>query len=105
MFAVEPHMSQRRAENELEISDTSVQRILEEVRWHPFKMQKVQALEPDDLQCRVYRIPCPNLAELRQRIIEAFNEVPVEMIRRVIVEYERRPRKCIEVGGESVEIR
>uniref|UniRef100_A0AC34FQ12 Transposase n=1 Tax=Panagrolaimus sp. ES5 TaxID=591445 RepID=A0AC34FQ12_9BILA len=53
MFAVEPHMSQRRAENELEISDTSVQRILKEVRWHPFKMQKIQALELGDLQCRI----------------------------------------------------
>ena len=57
------------------------------------------------IKSKVYRIPCPNLAELRQRIIEAFNEVSAEMIQRVIVEYERRLRKCIEVAGESVEIR
>lgn len=273
IVAAEPHMSQRRVENELGISDTSIHRILKEARWHPYKMQELQAFEPGDQQTRVtfaqaqldllaaepdffnridwsdeahfhldggvntqnlrywseenphwyrskalhpprvtvwaamgssgivgpyffgdnvnvngenyldmlqnfyfpqiqnrpgfayqvfqqdgapphwrltvrdwlnatfphrwigrlpspmqwpprspdltpldfflwgfikskvYRTPCPNLAALRQRIIEAFNEVPADMIHRVIVEYERRLRKCIEVGGESVELR
>uniref|UniRef100_A0A914YGN8 DUF4817 domain-containing protein n=1 Tax=Panagrolaimus superbus TaxID=310955 RepID=A0A914YGN8_9BILA len=235
IFAAEPHMNQRLAENELGIS---VQRILKEVKWHPYKMQNVQALYPGNLQCRVtfaqnqldvlvaepdffnridwsdeahfhldggvnthnlrywseenphwYRskelhpprvtvwaamrgagiigpyffnvnvngdnyldmlqnfyLPAiqnrpsfayqvfqqdgapphwrltvrdwlnanfpnrwigrlPSPMQWPPRIIEAFNEVPAEMIRRVIVECERRLRKCIEVGGESVEIR
>uniref|UniRef100_A0A914PQU3 DUF4817 domain-containing protein n=1 Tax=Panagrolaimus davidi TaxID=227884 RepID=A0A914PQU3_9BILA len=55
------------------------------------------------LKSKVYRTPLANLAELRARIIEAFAEVTPEMIQNVIASYERRLRKCIEVGGESVE--
>uniref|UniRef100_A0A914Z2X2 Transposase n=1 Tax=Panagrolaimus superbus TaxID=310955 RepID=A0A914Z2X2_9BILA len=46
-------MSQRRARNELEISQPSIHRILKDHQWHPYKLQMVQQLLPHDPQSRV----------------------------------------------------
>ena len=44
-----------------------------------------------------------NLQELEERISQAFEDLPMEMIGRAIDCYERRLRRCIDVRGRSVE--
>uniref|UniRef100_A0A914PX16 DUF4817 domain-containing protein n=1 Tax=Panagrolaimus davidi TaxID=227884 RepID=A0A914PX16_9BILA len=52
-FSAYQHSSGRRAENEIGISRTSIRRILKDEKWHPYKMQLIQELEPDDHILRV----------------------------------------------------
>jgi hypothetical protein len=54
LFVQNPHMSTRRAANALPISRSSIQRILkEDLKFHPYKLQHVQELKPQDLERRV----------------------------------------------------
>uniref|UniRef100_A0AC34GEQ1 Uncharacterized protein n=1 Tax=Panagrolaimus sp. ES5 TaxID=591445 RepID=A0AC34GEQ1_9BILA len=57
------------------------------------------------VKSKVYGAPLANLNELEQRVRAAFDEIPLEMIQRVVNDYERRLRRCIEVNGHSVEVR
>lgn len=53
---------------------------------------------------QVYKKGMPKtLAELRERITAAFDEMPQEMINRAIDAYKTRLERCVEVEGKSVE--
>lgn len=52
---------------------------------------------------RVYRSQMTNCNELRIRIEEAFQELPMAMVDRSVGSYERRLRRCVERNGQSVE--
>lgn len=47
-FEEDPHSSLRRASTTLQISRTSLQRILHDVSWHPYKVHVVQELSDED---------------------------------------------------------
>jgi hypothetical protein len=55
------------------------------------------------IKSRVYREPVADVGELRQRIEEAFMELSPFTVEAAINSYEGRLRRCIEVGGQSVE--
>lgn len=52
-FQIHPEASLRQAERELGYSRNSMQRILRKHKWHPFSLQLVQHLKPEDLRRRV----------------------------------------------------
>ena len=52
-FSDDPHSSQRRAANHLDISRTTIRRILKDLKWHPYKLQLVQQLHPTDKMGRM----------------------------------------------------
>jgi hypothetical protein len=52
---------------------------------------------------RVYHEPISDIVELRLRIQEAFQVLPMDMVKRSIDSYVRRLHRCIENGGQSVE--
>lgn len=55
------------------------------------------------IKSQVYHTQPADLEELKQRIEDAFNNLPQDMVDRAIDSYERRLRRCIEVQGRSVE--
>ena len=52
-FDKNPHSSLRTAEPVLQISRESVRRLLKEMKWHPYMMQTVQKLYPEDEECHL----------------------------------------------------
>ena len=52
MFADHPHTSTRSSASSLNISRTSIQRILKDLHYHPYKIHTVQTLLPDDKLAR-----------------------------------------------------
>jgi transposase len=57
------------------------------------------------IKSRVYTTPIATLAELRERIEKAFDDLSMDLINRAIKSYERRLQHCIAVDGKSVEER
>jgi hypothetical protein len=57
------------------------------------------------LKEKIYKELSHDLEELRIKIEQEFNEIPLEMIQRSIIEYGSRLEKCIERNGHSVELR
>jgi transposase len=53
---------------------------------------------------RIYRTPVGNLNELRVRIEQAFQALPMDMVHRAISSYPRRLQLCLDCGGRSVEL-
>ena len=56
MFAYHPHTSTRSSASSLNISRTSIQRILKDLHYHLYKIHTVQTLLPD---CLLYTSPSP----------------------------------------------
>ena len=52
-FEADPHASTRRAALALAISRRTIQRILQDLRWHPYKVQVVQRLHEEDKENRL----------------------------------------------------
>lgn len=52
-FTNDPHTSIRRGALTLNLSRSSIQRILKGLSWHPYKVQVVQALQEEDLENRI----------------------------------------------------
>ena len=53
---------------------------------------------------KVYRTQPTDLNDLEQRIRQAFNELPQNVIDRTIGDFYHRLKRCIEINGRSVEI-
>ena len=49
-FEEDPHTSIRRAAHVLDMSRSTVQRILHGLKWHPYKVQIVQRLYEEDFR-------------------------------------------------------
>ncbi|KAI4467786.1 transposable element tc3 transposase-like protein [Holotrichia oblita] len=52
-FTAHPHASIRKAEVDLDISMTSIQRVLAKNKWHPYAQRKVYELRNGDAQRRI----------------------------------------------------
>jgi hypothetical protein len=52
-FAADPRISTRRATNVLDISRTTIRRILKDFKFHPYKLQTVQFISDEDKQARL----------------------------------------------------
>lgn len=52
-FEEDPNTSTRRASNALQVSRRTIQRILHDYGWHPYKVQVVQRLHEEDLENRM----------------------------------------------------
>ena len=52
-FTNNPHSSTRRAAIDLTISRTSIQRVLKDLKWYPYKVQVMQKLHEEDLMKRL----------------------------------------------------
>lgn len=55
------------------------------------------------LKSRVYGTPIADITELRFRIVQAFENIPLEFVKRAMGAYKHRLHLCIERNGESVE--
>lgn len=53
LFQNSPHMSTRRAAGQLGISRRTIQRILHDLHWHPYKLHVVQELSAEDCENRI----------------------------------------------------
>jgi len=53
LFDEDPHMSTRRAANVLNMGRSTIQRILQDLKWHPYKVHVVQRLYEEDYQNRL----------------------------------------------------
>lgn len=71
-FSDDPHSSQRRAANHLDINRTTIHRILRDLKWHPYKLQLVQQLYPADKMARI------NFAEQE---LQRINQDPGRLLR------------------------
>lgn len=57
------------------------------------------------VKSQVYNAPLANLEELRQRIVNTFANLPMDMVDRSIASYERRLGRCVQIDGRNVEVR
>ena len=86
-FHEEPHTSTHRAANTLNMSRSTIQRILHGLRWHPYKVQVVQALHEEDLENRLESA-----------------EITDEMRQKMVLQYCERLKRLIENDGGHVEV-
>jgi hypothetical protein len=92
----DPKKSTRRLSLELEISHSSVFRILKAIDLKPYRGTLVHLLKPEDPELRCFFL------NLRDAIVASFSEVLLDMCKNVFLSVEGRLKLCLESNGFQI---